>query len=687
MTRQGTGILLISLASAAFASADPEVVGWRGDGNGRYPSATPPLTWSQQSRAVASLRSQPRAPATGESGNPVDGGVVHAWQVLGPVPIPADGEGDLAPSDNVPTNGAAWREVTTDNASLDFRAMFNATKTTATGVVAYAHSWIYSPEGKPVDLNTMFSSRGRLWLNGKALPPASDDGSRRQLALQKGWNRLLLRVSPRLDTNWSQGVIQWYFNAAFCGVADDDCERHNIRWATPMPDLGPGVGSPIVVGERLFVTAEGGVLVCLHASDGRPWWARASTYADAATADERTTNAAPFGTMAALASNVTASLKAYVTDPQAYAADVKGCEACRKDGQKINDEMRRIDHSRYAGQSSGEAGEAAPTPVSDGERVWAVWGSGVAACFDLDGSRQWTTVLDLKQNEHGYCVSPCLIDGRLIVRSRKSGGAVVLDAATGVVALTMPVWKSPSLEVGASPLTVMVGREKLVAESFGVLTRPSDGRVLWRTFDPPYYNIPDYASPAMEGRRLCSMVLGDKGTTKFAFFTLPETIAEPFGVKDVKTCQYDVKAFPSWFSYDHCASPLLYEGLAYVVSVDGVLTVMDADAGSVVYQKMLNLAPLMAHGGPSSGITRAGCSSSPTLGGRHIFIWDDQGNTVVFEPGRTFKPVARNRIERAHYSYGTASRNEGTVSCPVFCGTRIYYRAEETLYCLEASQP
>ena len=148
-----------------------------------------------------------------------------------------------------------------------------------------------------------------------------------------------------------------------------------------------------------------------------------------------------------------------------------------------------------------------------------------------------------------------------------------------------------------------------------------------------------------------------------------------------------MKGFPAWYAFDHCSSPLLFEGLAYMVSVDGVLTVMDAATGAVVYQKMLDLAPIMAHGGPTAGIARAGCSSSPTLGGRHIFVCDDQGNTTVFEPGRTFKPVARNRIDRAHYSFGKASRSECTISCPVFCGSRIYIRAEEMLYCLEAPQP
>jgi hypothetical protein len=123
----------------------------------------------------------------------------------------------------------------------------------------------------------------------------------------------------------------------------------------------------------------------------------------------------------------------------------------------------------------------------------------------------------------------------------------------------------------------------------------------------------------------------------------------------------------------------LYQGLAYSVSVDGILTVIDAAKGEVVYQKILDLSPLMNHSG--SGIIRAGCCSSPTLGGKNIYVWDDQGSTVVIEPGRVFKQLARNRVELVFYTWGPA-RNEGTTSNPVFSGNRLYYRGEANLYCI-----
>ena len=104
---------------------------------------------------------------------------------------------------------------------------------------------------------------------------------------------------------------------------------------------------------------------------------------------------------------------------------------------------------------------------------------------------------------------------------------------------------------------------------------------------------------------------------------------------------------------------------------------IDATKGELVYQKLLDLSPFMKH----HGIIRAGCSSSPTLGGKYIYIWDNQGSTIVIEPGRQFKQVAKNRIEQLYFRYGP-ERNESTISNPIFSGNRIFYRGEVNLYCI-----
>ena len=131
-------------------------------------------------------------------------------------------------------------------------------------------------------------------------------------------------------------------------------------------------------------------------------------------------------------------------------------------------------------------------------------------------------------------------------------------------------------------------------------------------------------------------------------------------------------------------SPLLYNGLAYLVNGDGILTVMDAAKGEIVYQKVLDLAPMPV--GFASCAIETGCSSSPTLGGKYIYLWDNQGTALVIEPGRVYKQIARNRIEQFWYANRNDKKSlpqqENTASNPVFEGNRLYFRGEVNLYCI-----
>jgi outer membrane protein assembly factor BamB len=74
-----------------------------------------------------------------------------------------------------------------------------------------------------------------------------------------------------------------------------------------------------------------------------------------------------------------------------------------------------------------------PTSVSDGKPVFVWSGHGVAACFDLDGKRQWIT--RVKTDELSYGSSPALVDGVLVVFLN---GLFGLDAKTGKQLWTQP---------------------------------------------------------------------------------------------------------------------------------------------------------------------------------------------------------------------------------------------------------
>jgi len=63
---------------------------------------------------------------------------------------------------------------------------------------------------------------------------------------------------------------------------------------------------------------------------------------------------------------------------------------------------------------------------------------------------------------------------------------------------------------------------------------------------------------------------------------------------------------------------------------------------------------------------------SVTLAGKFLFVSSDNGTTVVVEPGKEYKEIARNMLEPF-------------LSSPIFDGARMYIRARKALYCIETT--
>ena len=60
---------------------------------------------------------------------------------------------------------------------------------------------------------------------------------------------------------------------------------------------------------------------------------------------------------------------------------------------------------------------------------------------------------------------------------------------------------------------------------------------------------------------------------------------------------------------------------------------------------------------------------SISLAGPYLFVSSDNGTTVVVQPGREYKELARNKLEAFRSSL-------------VFEGKRVYIRTEKNLYCI-----
>src|SRR4029079_9015788 len=110
---------------------------------------------------------------------------------------------------------------------------------------------------------------------------------------------------------------------------------------------------------------------------------------------------------------------------------------------------------------------AAPTPVSDGTHVFALFSSNDLVCLDLDGQLLWLRGLmrdyPNASNNLGLSSSPVVADGTLIVQVETDGAAFAagIDAMTGVNRWKMERpkrvnWTSPMLLSGKDGQAVVV---------------------------------------------------------------------------------------------------------------------------------------------------------------------------------------------------------------------------------------
>lgn len=89
---------------------------------------------------------------------------------------------------------------------------------------------------------------------------------------------------------------------------------------------------------------------------------------------------------------------------------------------------------QYDGKRPGANSPAAPTPATDGERVYALFHHAGLIAYDLYGEELWRNELDAPFNiPHGLATSPVVHDGAVIVQMDQdtSSSIVCLDAATG----------------------------------------------------------------------------------------------------------------------------------------------------------------------------------------------------------------------------------------------------------------
>jgi outer membrane protein assembly factor BamB len=411
----------------------------------------------------------------------------------------------------------------------------------------------------------------------------------------------------------------------------------NVIWRTPMP--GYGVSHPVPLGQRIFICAEPGTLLCLDKRDGKILWQKTSAYSELEIEPdvrdrlkEELADTAKLNKKQSAVQREMDLLQRSLTKDKAPKEEIKEkLEPFRKQIEELKREKQKLTLAvRYTQPGiHPTAGYSAPTPVTNGKDVFVAFGNGLVARFDLEGNRKWLKLIEHSNAAYAHSGSPVLAGGKVLIHFTD---LVALDPETGNEA-----WRLKRPTRHGTPLVTRIGDLDIVFTPNGEMVRAEDGKLLADGLGHCGAN-----SPILHNG-IVYYVHGSANAIR-----VPESIAEP-GKLPVLW-----KGRVKGGGYGFC-SPVVHEGLLYAATDQGILTVLDAETGKLVYEERLDLGGTIY--------------PSISLAGNRIYVSSDNGATVVLEPGREYKELARNKLEPFRSSL-------------VFVGQRVYIRTAKNLYCI-----
>jgi len=153
----------------------------------------------------------------------------------------------------------------------------------------------------------------------------------------------------------------------------------------------------------------------------------------------------------------------------------------------------------------------------------------------------------------------------------------------------------------------------------GAIVRVSDGKVLFK--DQRLAAKQNVSSPVIDNGLLCMMAT--MGESLYVI-QLPEAAGEKMAPVFRSDVKIPTKKFPYYYLGWHIASPLVHDGLVYLMNNAGLLTVVDEKTGNIIYQRMLDLDHFET---ANEGAAR-GRGISPALAGGHIYFFGNSGAAV-----------------------------------------------------------
>lgn len=396
-------------------------------------------------------------------------------------------------------------------------------------------------------------------------------------------------------------------------------EEKNIKWKVPLPGLGNS--TPIVWQDRMYLTT-----AIQTDEEGKP--------AEAPATEPRQ------GRRGGGRGNKQDPTKVF---------DFRVICLNRKDGSEIwNKSVKRaVPHE--GGHATGS--QASSSPITDGKRIYAHFGSRGIHCLSMSGDILWSKDLGTMRtrNQFGEGSSPALAGNALIINWDHEGDSFIcaLNAKTG-----KELWRKPRKEVTSWSTPVITkadGKTLAIVSATGksCAYNVKNGDIVWSTTGMTTNAIPtpivrDGIAYLMSGFRGASLqairLAGAKGD-----------------VTDGKNMLWKHSRQTSYVP-----SALLYGKYIYFVrSNNAVLSCIDIETGKPTFegQRLAGLRTIY---------------SSPVGAGDKVYLPSREGVTKVFRAGATYEDLATNELDDVFDA------------SPVVIGDELYLRGHRALYCIGA---
>jgi len=333
-------------------------------------------------------------------------------------------------------------------------------------------------------------------------------------------------------------------------------------------------------------------------------------------------------------------------------------------------DVTRAEAKVQADRIDDDTGFAAPTPVVDGQRVYAMFANGELVAVDFAGKLVWRYSFGIPDNSYGFASSPALYFDRLIVQFDDGDGTegnsklIAFDLSTGNI-----LWETPREDLHSTWASPMVKR---ISDAYQIITcanpfviayNPEDGQELWRC------------------RCLSGGDVGPSpialGTTVFIANDSPRNTAiDATGSGDITATHI------LWIGNNaspDTASPLATDEYFITISAGGFMTGYDP--------KVLNPANKRARYWELELGDLSNFYSSPVRVGTYVYAFDKtKDNPRAFVIDLSKVAVADDGMltdeSEAAVIIAENPMPEPVVTSPAVLNNRLYIRGLSTLYCI-----